>query len=320
MQQIGASLDATSDRELITYTVELSRAHLDTGLKFLQATACNQLFKPWELEDNVPRLRTDLGNVSHQVRAVELLHKAAYRSGLGNSVFTPKYNIGKLDTETLQNYFTKNFTTNRTAVTGVGIDHQLLVGFAQNLQLESGAGTDSVSTFNGGAEIRRDKAGKLAHIAVATQGAPLKNFKEALAFAVLQAAAGISPVTKRGESQGPLVQAITKSSKGQIAASALNVSYSDNGLFGFIVSADAGSACKAVQAGIAALKSGSISAEAIARGKAQLKAAVLTAGESGRDINGILSTQAALLGQVLSVQQIAAEIDSLSPEEVCNVS
>lgn len=319
LQQIGASLDATSDRELISYTVELSREHLDTGLKYLQAAITNQLFKPWELDDNKPRLRADIANVSDQVRAVELLHKAAFRSGLGNSVFIPDYQIAKLNSETLQSYIANNFTTNRAAVVGVGIDHQLLVGFAQNLAIESGAGKDTASSFNGCHDVRLDKSGSFTHVAVATQGAPLKNFKEALAFAVLQAASGIAPATKRGESQGPLAKAINQSSKSAIASSALNVSYSDNGLFGFVVSAKAGSIDKAIKAGVAALKTGSVSDEDIARGKTQVKAAILTSTESGRALNEIIGAQAALIGEVHSVDKLLAEIDALSASDVSNV-
>lgn len=319
MQQIGASLDATCDRELIAYTVELSREHLDTGLKYLQAAVTHQIFKPWELDDNKPRLRADIANISDQVRAVELLHKAAFRSGLGNSVFIPDYQIAKLNSETLQSYVAHNFTTNRAAVVGVGIDHQLLVGFAQNLAIESGAGKDTASKFSGANDARLDKSSSFSHVAVATQGAPMQNFKEALAFAVLQAAYGIAPATKRGDSQGTLAKAITQTSRSPIAASALNVSYSDNGLFGFVVSAKAGSIDKAVKAGVAALKSGSVSDEAIARGKTQVKIAILEATVSGRALNEILGVQAALLGEAHSADKLVAEIDALSASDVSNV-
>lgn len=67
LQQVGASLTATSDREVLSYTVEITRNQLDEGLNQLQAASTNQIFKPWEIEDNLPRLRADKKSVSYQV-------------------------------------------------------------------------------------------------------------------------------------------------------------------------------------------------------------------------------------------------------------
>lgn len=63
------------------------------------------------------------------------------------------------------------FTTNRTAVVGVGVDHGDLLCFAQNLSLESGAGpSDSTARYTGG-DARKDTVDSLAHVAVAVEGA-----------------------------------------------------------------------------------------------------------------------------------------------------
>jgi ubiquinol-cytochrome c reductase core subunit 2 len=71
----------------------------------------------------------------------------------------------------LQHYVQSRFTTNRAAVVGVGVDHGDLVCFAQNLDLESGAGpSDSAAKYSGG-DVREDTADSLAHVAVAVEGA-----------------------------------------------------------------------------------------------------------------------------------------------------
>jgi hypothetical protein len=72
-----------------------------TALKYLNDVATKQAFKPWELADNVPRIRYELASRAPQTRALNLLHRAAFRTGLGNSVFCPKYLIGKIGTETV---------------------------------------------------------------------------------------------------------------------------------------------------------------------------------------------------------------------------
>lgn len=88
-----------------------------------------------------------------QLRAVDLLHKAAFRRGLGNSLFIPKYKLGNISSETLQHYVASTFLTGRAAVVGLGVDHDQLEQYAQALALESGEGRTPSSEYKGG-EIR----------------------------------------------------------------------------------------------------------------------------------------------------------------------
>lgn len=87
------------------------------------------------------------------MRAIDLLHSAAFRSGLGNSLFIPKTQIGKISSETLQHYVNSNFLTGRAAVVGLGVSHADLVAYAQSLQIETGEGCTSASPYKGG-ELR----------------------------------------------------------------------------------------------------------------------------------------------------------------------
>lgn len=238
IQQVGGNISITSDRETVEYNVELTRNNLDTGLKYLNDISCHTVFKPWEISDNLYRVKEDLARVTPQVRAVDLLHRAAYRSGLGNSIFCAKHHIGKISPETLQHFVASNYKANRAAVVGVGVDHQLLVGYAKSLQLDSGAGTGSASQYFGG-DLRVDKAGNFAHVAVGVQGAGWANPKEALAFAVLQQVAGVGAATKRGNPSGAIGKVVGAALGDKpFGFSALSASYSDDGLFGFVLSAD----------------------------------------------------------------------------------
>lgn len=235
LQEVGGNLSCTSDREVVAYNVEVTRDKLESGLKFLEAAVTGQVFKPWELGDNAYRVKEDVKRVSDCVKAVELVHEASFAGGLGNSIFCPKHKAGKLSTESLQHYFASTCTANRCAVVGVGIDHQILVGYAQSLGLDTGAGPDATSNYVGPNEIRWDKGGNTASVAVATQGVGLKDQKDALAHAILQFAAGVGPHTKRGANNGALTKIIGES----VAAKTLNASYSDTGLFGFVVAGEA---------------------------------------------------------------------------------
>lgn len=71
----------------------------------MEDVATAQVFKPWELSDEIPRLRYEVSTIPDNVRLIELLYKAAYRDGLGYSLYCPKRQIGKINSETVHNFF-----------------------------------------------------------------------------------------------------------------------------------------------------------------------------------------------------------------------
>lgn len=236
IQGVGGNLSCETDRESITYNVEVTRDNLDTGLKFLQDVSTQQGFKEWEINDATINIKVDLANVSNEAKAIDLLHRAAFRNTLGNSIFCPNHHVGKISTETLQNFVDKNLRADRAAVVGVGINHSLLVSYAKNLDLQSGSEPNAPAKYISG-DVRIDITGNLASVAVATQGAPLTNQKEVLALAVLQLAAGSSCTAEPGN--GLLSSVASSALKKPYNLNTLNASYTDNGLFGFVLSGSA---------------------------------------------------------------------------------
>lgn len=71
------------------------------ALQYLEFAATKQIFKPWEVADELPRLKYELFSLSDTVLILELLHKAAYRNGLGYSLFCPEHQLGKIGTESV---------------------------------------------------------------------------------------------------------------------------------------------------------------------------------------------------------------------------
>lgn len=311
LQQVGSSLTVTSDRELIQYTVAVTKDHLETGLKYLEAAATGQIFKPWELADLTGHIKGDIARVPIEVRAVESLHKAAFHTGLGNSVFCPKYMAGKHSSETMQHYFASNCTTNRTAVAAVGVDHQMLVGFAQSLNLDSGSKDAAKCKFNA-SEVRHERGGNLAAVAIATQAPGWDSLKECIAYIVLQYAAGTGPVTKRGANNGVLTKLIGNN----VASSALCATYTDNGLFGFVAAGNCKEVGKAVEAGVKGLKGLTVSDADVARGKAGAVSWIADYLENRGTLAFDLGEQAVMLGQVYKMEDIIAMTNSVTTSDV----
>lgn len=317
LQQIGGSLTCSGDRETISYTVELTKDNLDTGLKYLSDVATAQIFKPWEIADSMPRLKVELGQVSDQVLAIELLHKSAFRGGLGNSIFCPSHQIGKITPETLQHFVSSNFTASRASVSGTGVCHNTLVGFAQNLKVSGSDGSDSKSQYRGNQEVRMDKSGNWAHVAIGSEGVALGNAKEALAAAVLQYASGVSASTKRGQTNGVMGKAVSGAmGNTPFNFSTLNASYSDVGMIGFILSAEASQIGKGVDAAVKVLKSCSVTDADVTRAKAQLKFDILNKLDNDSAVVEDLGQQGALFKSVQNKNAISSAIDGLSASDV----
>ena len=316
IQQVGATLSCSVDRETVAYTLEGTRNAVKSTLPFLKAVAVEQSFRPWEISDNIPRLKLELATRPPQLRAIDLLHKAAYHSrGLGHSIYIAKHNLNKISAETLQYHVKQNFLAGRCAVVGLGVDHRELVDFAESLNLVGSGDADKPSEYKGG-EIRSDKGGNYAHVAVAGAGVGLKNLKEALAFAVLQRVLGAGTYIKyANESNSPFAKLIPKDSVAN-SIKAFNVSYSDSGLFGALISAKSEQAGSLVEGVIKILKQGDISSADFERGKQQTKTAILLAYESGS--NGIieLGNNTILLGSAVNPSEILNALEGITQSDV----
>lgn len=67
IQQVGANLTCTSDRETIAYTLEGTYAAVEKSSEFLSDVVSQQIFKPWEVKDSLPRINLELVSLSPEV-------------------------------------------------------------------------------------------------------------------------------------------------------------------------------------------------------------------------------------------------------------
>lgn len=139
----------------------------------------------------------------------------------------------------LQHFVNSFYTGGRCAVIGTGISKSELSSFAQNLELSSNSCETMPSKYCGG-ELRKERNSQIATVALAVEGTGFEKDNEALAFAILQQAAGAGPHVKWGGSTAPLQRSISSAAGSDpFAISAFNASYTDTGLFGFVLSAPA---------------------------------------------------------------------------------
>lgn len=173
LEYVGARLLAVTTRDNICYFLEQNRDHTVTNLRFLSDTITAPAFKPWELSDNVNRQKVDLAFLKENpnILVLENLHKAAFRGGLRNSLFSPDFMLGKHSQESLQRYVEDHFVSNRTAIVGLGIEHDLLLEQVESkFSLARGdRGNSGESKFIGG-ESRQESNSDVTYAAVVAEG------------------------------------------------------------------------------------------------------------------------------------------------------
>lgn len=241
----GGSLDVFCDREVFEYRIQVKRAELENALKFVRSIATQQNFRAWEVPEITDRLSEELIHIPATGKAIDLLHKAAFHRGLGNSIFCPERNVGRFTAGDLQRYVNNVMTADRCAVVGYGVNHDMLLDYAQSFGLEAGSVSAPQSAKYYGGQATQEGNG-LATVAVAVAGASIANTKEALAFAALRYIAVTDAHVEYSEGLTPLQKLLTSTLKHSFEFDILNVSYSDNGLFGFVLTAhpeEAGKVC-----------------------------------------------------------------------------
>merc|ERR1712209_208558 len=273
----------------------------EVGVDYLTDSVSNSVYKPWEVERSLPRLKLELATRSPATQALELLHQAAFRTGLGNSLYSPGHKVGSHGTAVINQFVSKHFTSGRAAILGVGISHQALTKYAELLKLESGSGPSNVAPKFAASEQRVETLGGMAYVAVGAQTGGAVNVAEAMSNMLLQRILGSGPNVKYGTGNGLLSQ-VAAGVGGNVAASGVCQTYSDAGLIGALV--------------VSALRGASVTDDQVAGAKNQLLADVYTILEDPLQMVENMGMQLLVSGDVMPVEKYPEIIKAISTADV----
>ena len=232
----GGILNATATRDNLIYSLENMRDKNLQTVHYLIESISKPAFKTWELEDNLYRLKVDLEryDLDAQTQLVDLLHRAAFKGGLSNSLYCKSFNVGNHTQAQLLEYTRNYFTSNNTVVCGLGVDHDQLVNLVQKeFELGSVNSEEKNKSKYIGGDCRTPFNSKLTFATVVTEGVPLKNKKDVLILELFANLLGYGARINYGIGAGKLSQAAGQIAKEPFKVGALNLSYLDTGLFGF---------------------------------------------------------------------------------------
>ncbi|KAG9330112.1 hypothetical protein JZ751_027269 [Albula glossodonta] len=128
VEAVGGSLGVTSSREHMMYTADCLRDDVDTVMEYLINVTTAPEFRPWEVADLTSRVKIDkaMANQIPQIGVLDLLHAAAYKNALCNSLYCPDYMVGHVTPDQLHSFVQNNFTSGRMALVGLGVQHSVL--------------------------------------------------------------------------------------------------------------------------------------------------------------------------------------------------
>ncbi|KAM9843415.1 ubiquinol-cytochrome c reductase core protein 2a [Aulostomus maculatus] len=322
VEALGGSLSVTSSRETMVYTAECLRDQLDLLVEYLVSVTSAQDFRPWELKELTSRVKIDnaLAQQSPQTGVIEKLHEAAYKNALSNPLYCPDYMVGHVSTQHLQSFVEETFTTGRTALVGLGVEHSVLKQVGEGLlRTRSGPGAPIAKAVYRGGELRVQTQDELVHALITVEGGVMGS-AEANTFSVLQRILGSGPHVKRGANiTSKLSQGIAKATTQPFDASAFNASYSDSGLFGVYTISQANSAAEVIKAAVAQVKAvaeGNVSEDDIARAKNQAKAEYMMSSENSDCLLQEIGAQALNTAAYLLPESVLQVVDAITREEV----
>jgi len=253
VQQMGTQIAVNNAREYLSLSSQVMSNKVDALCDYLFDAVANPAFKPWEVTDVTRRLGLDISHLDPATTATELLHKAAYRDGLGNSLYSPPHMVGKHGPIALGAFHQKLFTSDRSCLFAVGdVEHGHLVKLAEILNLGKGAGPGAPAAKYIGGEQRHDAAGNAAYIALAADctGASVK---EMIAADLLAKVLGVGARAKYGTGVGLLQKAT-----GSKDVTSIIHEYADASMVGAAIKCDAANAGELVSKVAATLRSVSV--------------------------------------------------------------
>jgi len=328
VQEVGGSLEVSSSRELNSRTAIFLRNRLPEVLENIAPGITKPLYQAWEV--------TDARNLSSQQNVtlrnddtalnIEAIHKAAYRNGLGNSLYCDDLNLGVYSAAEIAQFAQDNSVGNRITVSGTDVNHDELVRYVNDLfgSIQGGNKQQTPQQKYFGGDVRSHTSNEFTTASIVSEGVGL--FHNDLAtYLVLQRILGVGPYTKWGDNtqSSRLASAARAAVDGPASINALNINYSDSGLFGIhavTTPNNIQALLKAAVSEIGNVSKGQLSAEELERAKTQTKSTVLMLGESKDALLDDLVKQNVFQGSYTPAAQAVGSIDKVTVESVAQAA
>lgn len=320
---VGGIMNGGTDRELTVYYVKAARPHLDLALDVLVDLVRRPLLDPNEFEKERQVVLEELAMVADSpAQLADLLLDATLwpDQPLGRDVAGTPESVSALTREMAVDYMRRQYVANNVVVAIAGnVDHQATVDAVWAALGDWPAGAPSSwfpATDGQGPRCRLHyKATEQAHIEVAVPGLPLNHpDRYPLSF--------LSIILGEGMSSRLFLELREK--RGLVYDVHSYVThFLDAGAFTVYAGVDPQKAVGTIEVileEVARLRDGGPASEELTKARELSKGRLLLRMEDTRAVSGWLGGQELLLGEVRSVDQVVAEMEAVTLEDLQRVA
>ncbi|KAG0337894.1 ubiquinol-cytochrome c reductase core subunit 1 [Podila horticola] len=319
---VGGVLSSNLGRETISFTAECLKEDVPYFVEVFGDLVAQTKFTEHELHSVATEVAAEchLAESTPEIAVIDALHNAAFRNGLGNSVYAASYS--DISTEDLKKFASENFVANKVALVATGVSEAELKSLADSAfsHVAAGSAAKAEGAKYYGGDVRVAHSSSVGHVAVAFQGAAAGT-PDFYTAQVLRSLLGGDRFVKWSTSGvSPLSAAAGKIGHGA-QISAFNYGYSDAGLFGVYAQASNKDITEAAKVAVASLKAAakSVSADEFKRALAQAKFETAARYESRTSTTEILAAQA-LQGHKVTAEESLAALDKVQAGDVSKLA
>lgn len=190
LEKIGAVGYAKAGRDHFAIGVDFVRLNQREALELLTDAVFNGRYAYHEVRDELDVVKEALAAALKSPTTVlaEVLHRAAFDGGLGNSLVVDPSLLSGFDNETLKSYVVASLAAPKVVLAGVGVEHGDIKSLATPLPQLAGGAAVPASKYVGGSLNVLAPAAPAVHVALAFEAkGGISDAKSAAAAAIVKA-------------------------------------------------------------------------------------------------------------------------------------
>ncbi|XP_038221288.1 probable mitochondrial-processing peptidase subunit alpha-2, chloroplastic/mitochondrial [Zerene cesonia] len=323
LQQAGAHLTCTSNRQYVAFTLACPLPMFADVKYYLLDTAARMCYNHWEIGDCMPQVRDDLFRLTPEQLCIDLVQRACWAGPLANSIYCEESRVASMSQERMCAFVYDNFKSSQCTVASVGVPFEETLDIADNIEIARVRPPDRpqmVSRPKAGFEYYDLGACKDTCIAAVVPSCGTYDVTDLFKHAIIASACGTGDMSSGQHDldhtpQGPL--GLMAGEDIYTKFRAFNISYMETGVFGILCNTRAQSACQSACALIEFLTSvGALDFKQIEIGKKRLKVNLALHEEDAAAASESLALQLANNIQLDSLVDCFAMIDAISVDEI----
>ncbi len=316
IEDVGGYINAYTSREVTAYYARVLAADVPLALDVIGDIVMNPVFDPGEIETERGVILQEIGQARDTPDDVifDWLQEQSYRDQpLGRTILGPSERVSGFSRDDLSGFVSEHYGAGQLILSAAGaVDHDVLVRLAQAAfgHLNSGPvpGTPA-ATFTGG-EMRRAKALEQAHFALALESPGYRD-DEIYTAQIYSSILG-------GGMSSRLFQEIRETRGLCYSIFAQTGAYADTGVTTIYAGTSAAQIGELAEITIDEMKraAGDMTAQEVARARAQMKAGMLMGLESPSNRAERLARLVQIWDRVPPLAETVARIDAVTCESV----